>query len=47
MKPYRLTFGPRLRPRLVLEVFAADSCAALAQHLGLALPQERIEVVAL
>lgn len=47
MRPFRLTFGPRAAPRLTLDVYAVDSATALAQHLCLALPCERAEVVAL
>lgn len=46
LRPFRIMFGPRGAPRLVLPVYAADSCSALEAHLCLAAPCERVEVAA-
>jgi len=45
MQTFTILFGARGAPRLTLTVMAEDSCTALEQHLCLALPQERVEVL--
>jgi hypothetical protein len=42
---FLITIGRRGSPRLAFEAIAEDSCAVVAQHLGLVQPLERMEVV--
>lgn len=47
MKAYRIVIGRRGQPRLSFEAMAPDAFTVVERHLDLALPGERVEVVAL
>lgn len=46
MRLFTITIGPRGTPRLHFEAIALDSATALAQHVDLARPGERVEIKA-
>lgn len=39
-----VTIGTRTTARIVMECYATDSCTAVAQHLCLSMPGERVDV---